>query len=64
VDPLSPPYCCECRHVRVEDGDHYCQRTYHYGTKTITPHCSTARDEHWFGKDACGPEGRFHEPCE
>lgn len=59
---FNPPFCCECRYLRLEDGEHICQRPVHYGTKTIMPHCSTARDAAWFGKDACGPEGRHWEP--
>jgi hypothetical protein len=61
---FNQPFCCECRHHRQEAGEDICQRPVHYGTKTIYPHCSTARDEVWFGKDACGQEGKFWEPTE
>jgi hypothetical protein len=60
------PECESCRYYLEDEllDAQRCLHPVHYGSVTILPDCSTARDPTWWGKDACGPDGRFHEPCE
>ena len=60
------PECEQCRFYFTDEqlDEPRCEHPVHFGTVTILPACSTARDKAWWGKEACGPEARHWEPCE
>jgi hypothetical protein len=60
---LNPPFCCECRHYLADEqlDEGYCQHPVHHAGKILAPAVSTARHPTWWGREACGPEGRHYE---
>jgi hypothetical protein len=59
--------CPSCRYSFTDaelEGEPRCGHPVHHGHVDIYPACSTARHPSWWGKDACGQEGKFWEPTE
>lgn len=53
--------CETCRHYRSEPA--LCCKGVHHGTRLLPAvSAPTMRQARWWGKDACGPEGRHWEP--
>ena len=63
-DDLQSPLCLDCRHYEdaPELVESLCHKGVHYGRALVgAVSAKTMRDDHWWGRESCGKEGRHWE---